>query len=76
MSALNSTLGNGAIDVLSAIVVVLLALAAGAGGGALGGIRVGGKDLGNGLASMMGMFYGPVATLPAAFIVIVTLFAV
>jgi len=44
---------------------LLIALAAGIGasfiGGAIGGMLVGGKDLGYDLAGMMGAFYGPVA---------------
>ena len=30
-------------------------------GGALGGVLIGGKDLGNSLAATMGGFYGPLA---------------
>jgi hypothetical protein len=40
---------------------LILAFIAAVGGGAVGGIMVGGKDLGNELAAMMGAFYGPLA---------------
>jgi hypothetical protein len=40
---------------------LILAFVAALGGGAVGGILVGGKDLGNELAAMMGACYGPLA---------------
>ena len=43
-----------------ALVAVIVGIAA----GAIGGIIVGGKHLGNELAAMMGAFFGPMATLP------------
>jgi hypothetical protein len=44
----------------------LLTVVAGAAGGALSGLKIAGKDLGNALASMMGAFYGVMPVLPAA----------
>lgn len=40
-----------------------LALIAALGGGALGGVLVGGKHIGPGVAAIMGAFYGPMAGL-------------
>jgi hypothetical protein len=40
---------------------LILAFIAALAGGAVGGILVGGKDLGNELAAMMSAFYGPLA---------------
>ena len=45
--------------------LLALAGALAAGAGAAMGIVLGGKDLGRGLAAMMGAFYGPAAVLPA-----------
>jgi len=42
-------------------------------GGALGGIAVGGKALGNELAALMGGFYGPLAGVPGILIGLVLL---
>ena len=42
-------------------------------GGAAAGITLGGKDLGNALAAMMGAFYGPAAVLPAAVVGLIIL---
>ena len=50
---------------------ILLALIAGAAGGAVGGILVGGKDLGNDVAGMMGSLYGPVAAVPGVIIAMI-----
>ena len=50
-----------------------LALIAGIVGGALGGIVVGGKHLGNELAAMLGGFYGPMAAIPGAIIALIVL---
>lgn len=51
---------------LLTVLFVIVVIAAGAAGGALCGLQLGGKDLGTELASMTGAFYGLTATLPAA----------
>tara|TARA_R110002124_G_scaffold139566_2_gene303763 strand:+ start:689 stop:919 length:231 start_codon:yes stop_codon:yes gene_type:complete len=57
LSAENITLMSFAWGALVAVIVGIAA-------GAIGGIIVGGKHLGNELAAMMGAFFGPMATLP------------
>jgi hypothetical protein len=51
----------GSLCILGAAVALIVGTAASIIGGALGGIMVGGKALGNELAAMMGGFYGPLA---------------
>ncbi|MCL2429037.1 MAG: hypothetical protein FWD12_07370 [Alphaproteobacteria bacterium] len=43
------------------VIALAIGVVASVAGGALGGILVGGKALGNELAAMMGSFYGPLA---------------
>ena len=50
----------------TSIVLVLLALALAMLGGAVTGARLAGQYLGNGLAAMLGAFFGPAAVVPAA----------
>ena len=54
----------GQVTWLNAAAFALVALAVGAAGGALGGVLVGGRHIGYGLAAMMGTFFGPLAALP------------
>ena len=42
-------------------------------GGALAGMRLAGKDLGNELAAMMGAMFGPTAVLPAVVLGLIVL---
>jgi hypothetical protein len=42
-------------------------------GGALGGVAVGGKALGNELAALMGGFYGPLAGVPGVLLGLIVL---
>ena len=42
-------------------------------GGALAGMRLGGKDLGNGLAASMGAMFGPLAVVPGVLLGLVIL---
>jgi len=51
----------GDISIIGAAVALIVGTAASIVGGALGGIAVGGKAIGNELAAMMGGFYGPLA---------------
>jgi hypothetical protein len=51
----------GDISIIGAAVALIVGTAASIIGGALGGIMVGGKAIGNELAAMMGGFYGPLA---------------
>jgi hypothetical protein len=47
-----------------ALVALIIGLVCSGIGGAIGGIAIGGKSLGNELAAMMGSFYGPIAGVP------------
>jgi hypothetical protein len=51
----------GDFSIIGAAVALIVGTAASIIGGALGGIVVGGKAIGNELAAMMGGFYGPLA---------------
>ena len=50
---------------LTAVGLVILALVLAMLGGAATGARIAGQYLGNGLAAMMGAFFGPAAVVPA-----------
>ena len=58
------SLAAGDITLLNSIIWLLIALIAALAGGAVGGILVGGKHMGNELAAMMGAFFGPIAAIP------------
>ena len=45
---------------------VVLALIVASASGAVTGVRLAGRDLGNALAGMLGGFYGPTSVVPAA----------
>ena len=51
----------------------LAALALGALGGAIGGLLVGGKHIGYGMAAMMGTCFGPIAALPGVLLALLSL---
>lgn len=74
MESLSATLGKADLSALAGLLCVCLGVGASILGGILGGIWVGGKDLGTGLAGMMGGFYGPVAAVPALLIAVFILF--
>ena len=52
---------------------VLMAFVLSMAGGALAGVRLAGKDLGNELAAMMGAMFGPTAAVPAVLVGLVVL---
>jgi hypothetical protein len=54
------------MTVWTAIGLVCLALVLAMAGGAATGARIAGQYLGNGLAALMGAFFGPAAVVPAA----------
>lgn len=58
-------LGAGQINLVTGALWLLLALLLSMAGGALAGMRLAGKDLGNELAAMMGAMFGPTAVVPA-----------
>jgi hypothetical protein len=49
---------------ITIVLALILGAAASLIGGALGGVAIGGKALGNELAAMMGGFFGPLAVVP------------
>lgn len=62
--------GLSALSILSwTVVAILLSLAA----GAVSGMALAGKDLGNNLAAMMGAMFGPVAAVPGILIGLIVL---
>lgn len=56
---------NQKLTLVTAPVWLLVAIAFSIIGGALGGVALAGKDLGNRLAAMIGGLYGPAAMIPA-----------
>jgi hypothetical protein len=73
MSDIASQMAAGHLGVLTivawAIVAFLLALA----GGAVTGVKLAGKDLGNELAAMMGAMFGPTAAVPGIVVGLIVL---
>ena len=55
------------------VLALILGAAASLIGGALGGVAIGGKSLGNELAAMMGGFFGPLAAIPGLVVGLVLL---
>ena len=49
------------MDINTLIIAATVGVIASALGGAVGGVIVGGKSIGNEIAAMMGSFYGPLA---------------
>ncbi len=64
---------QGDITWATGCVFCLAALALGALGGAVGGVLVGGKHIGYGMAAMMGTFFGPIAALPGVLLALLSL---
>jgi hypothetical protein len=61
------------LSIAGAAVALVVGAMASIIGGALGGIVVGGKALGNELAALMGGFYGPLAGVPGVFLGLIVL---
>ncbi len=61
------------MSLLTVIELLVASLVLAIGAGALAGMKLAGKDLGYGLAAMMGGFFGPTAVLPAVIIGVVLL---
>lgn len=55
---------SGDLTIIGAAIALAVGTAASLVGGALGGVVIGGKALGNELAALMGGFYGPLAGVP------------
>jgi len=63
----------GSLTLLDAVIAFVIGSVASLAGGALSGVLVGGKALGNELAAMMGGFYGPLAGIPGVIIGLIAL---
>ena len=57
----------------TALLCLLAAFVLSMAGGAVAGVRLAGKDLGNELAAMMGAMFGPTAAVPAVLVGLVVL---
>lgn len=66
-------LGAGQINLVTGALWLLLALLLSMAGGALAGMQLAGKDLGNELAAMMGAMFGPTAAVPAVLLGLIVL---
>ncbi len=73
MAALIEQLGAGGIGWGSGLLWLLLAFVVSLAGGAVAGMRLAGKDLGNELAALMGAMFGPTAVLPAVLLGLIAL---
>lgn len=73
MELMQQNLASGQLDLLSALVCLALAVAFGAGGGALGGMKLGGQFIGNKLSAVMGMTFGIIAALPGIILGLIVL---
>ncbi len=61
------------LSIVGAAVALIVGVMASIIGGALGGVAVGGKALGNELAALMGGFYGPLAGVPGVLLGLIVL---
>lgn len=73
MQGLMQQLTDGSLNVTAIVVWTLLAAVLAIAGGALAGIVLAGKDLGNQLAAMMGGMFGPVAVVPGVLLGLIVL---
>ncbi len=73
MDSFVHSLGTGEINLLTGAVWLLVSLIFGAAGGAVSAMKLGGKDIGNELALMMGSFFGPLAAVPGVLIGLIVL---
>lgn len=64
MQGLMQQLTEGNLGVTTIVVWTLVAAVLSIAGGALAGIQLAGKDLGNSLAAIMGAMFGPIAAVP------------
>ncbi len=64
MRDLGNALLSGRLTALTILVWTMLSILLSIGAGALAGMVLAGKDLGNNLAAMFGALYGPLAAVP------------
>lgn len=68
MQGLIAQLGSGQIGFGGTVLCLVVALVLSIVGGAIAGVRLAGKDLGNELAATMGAMFGPTAVVPAVLV--------
>lgn len=73
MQGLMQQLTDGSLNVTAIVVWTLLAAVLAIAGGALAGIVLAGKDLGNQLAALMGGMFGPIAVVPGVLLGLIVL---
>jgi hypothetical protein len=66
-------LANGRLTAITVTVWTSLSIVLSIAAGAVAGMTLGGKDLGNSLAALMGAMYGPVAAVPGILIGLIVL---
>ena len=66
-------LGTGQLNIMTILIWTLIAFLLAAAGGALTGLRLAGKDLGNELAAMMGAMFGPTGAVPGVLLGLIIL---
>jgi hypothetical protein len=66
-------LASGRLTAITITVWTLLSIVLSIAAGAVGGMALAGKDLGNTLAALMGAMYGPVAAVPGILLALVIL---
>jgi ABC-type tungstate transport system substrate-binding protein len=73
VQAIMQQLADGSPGVSAIVAWTLIAAVLAMAGGALAGVRLAGKDLGNSLAAMMGAMFGPLASVPGVLIGLILL---
>jgi hypothetical protein len=73
MQGIMQQLTTGSLGVATIVVWTLIAAVLAMAGGALAAVKLAGKDLGNPLAALMGMLFGPVAAVPGVLIGLIVL---
>jgi len=66
-------LASGRLTAITIAVWTLLSIVLSIAAGALAGMQLAGKDLGNNLAALMGAMYGPVAAVPGILVGLIVL---
>lgn len=66
-------IASGRLTAITIPVWTLLSIVLSIAAGALAGMQLAGKDLGNSLAALMGAMYGPVAAVPGILIGLIVL---
>ncbi len=73
MQPLVTSLGAGEISLTTGLIWLLLALVVGAISGSLSAMKLGGADIGNQLALMIGSVFGPLAAVPGILVGLIIL---